>query len=76
MTRNSTGRTTILPMHHTYMGPDMSENLTIADAEDINALHALALNLAGQAVATALECGQRLTEAKAKCKHGEWIPWL
>jgi hypothetical protein len=54
----------------------MNANLTIADAEEINALHDAALNLAGQAVAKAAECGQKLIEAKAKCKHGEWLPWM
>ena len=30
-------------------------------------------NVGGQAV---IEIGRRLTEAKARLKHGEWLPWL
>lgn len=35
-----------------------------------------AFETAGDAVNDALLCGKKLNEAKARLKHGEWLPWL
>lgn len=41
-------------------------------AQKAGAIRALAKNVARDIV----EIGRHLTEAKASCKHGEWLPWL
>ena len=49
--------------------------LTTLSAE-INSLHRSAEHHVEQAIVYAARCGQKLIEAKAKCEHGEWLPWL
>lgn len=45
-------------------------------AETINAEHRACENAARAALDHAIRCGGRLGEAKAKLRHGEWLPWL
>lgn len=45
-------------------------------AETINAEHRACENAARAALDHAIRCGGRLVEAKAKLRHGEWLPWL
>lgn len=45
-------------------------------ADRINEAHGRAVSHAASALEDALEVGRLLTEAKAACKHGEWLPWL
>lgn len=45
-------------------------------AADANELYELAETSASNAVEYAWQCGQKLIEAKAQLKHGEWLPWL
>jgi len=43
---------------------------------DINTEHRLATNAAKTAIQHAINAGALLNEAKARVKHGEWLPWL
>lgn len=45
-------------------------------ASKINELHERAQGYAKSAVQCAIDCGQRLIEAKAMLSHGEFLPWL
>jgi hypothetical protein len=45
-------------------------------AESINAHFAEIVSSAKNALQHALACGNDLLAAKAKMKHGEWMPWL
>ena len=63
-------------------GADMTP-ATAAPVNDLGVLarrivetHDAAMSAARTAVERAVECGQLLTEAKAKVPHGEWLPWL
>jgi Protein of unknown function (DUF3102) len=39
--------------------------------------HAEAIRVLGKrVVGDIIEIGQRLTDAKARCGHGNWLPWL
>ena len=42
-------------------------------AVEVNRLHAEVVKFT---VAKAIRIGALLTEQKAKCAHGEWIPWI
>ena len=57
---------------HVLVPHDSLENL----AAEINALHEKAQQSATSALDYAYQCGQKLIESKAQCKHGEWLPWL
>ena len=39
-------------------------------------LHEAANQAAATAIHYAARCGAKLNEAKAQCRHGEWLPWL
>jgi hypothetical protein len=55
----------------------MTDLIALTDlAETINTEYAAAQSDARSAVQHAIACGKALLEAKAKCKHGEWLPWL
>lgn len=41
-----------------------------------NETHDRAMTHANTAVSYAIQCGKILLQAKAKCQHGEWLPWL
>jgi hypothetical protein len=45
-------------------------------AAKINAEHQRALSAARTALEHARRAGELLTEAKAQCQHGQWLPWL
>jgi hypothetical protein len=45
-------------------------------ATEINHYHAKCEEAVGQAVAYAMEAGDRLAKAKDGLGHGEWLPWL
>ncbi len=45
-------------------------------AAEINAAHSEAQAFSSQAVERAHDAGIRLTQAKAQCQHGDWLPWL
>jgi hypothetical protein len=45
-------------------------------AEEINDYHAKCEAAVGQAVAYAMEAGDRLAKVKEGLGHGEWLPWL
>ncbi len=45
-------------------------------AERINEEHHACEAAAGTAVAHAINAVEMVVEAKSKCSHGEWIPWL
>src|SRR5262245_38957693 len=45
-------------------------------AEKINAAHAACEQALKAGLSHALTAGKLLVEAKAKVKHGEWLPWL
>ena len=49
---------------------------TAALAAKIERFHQAAYEAAGTALDNALQCGALLVEAKAKLKHGAWLPWL
>ena len=44
--------------------------------DEINRAHDAVVSSLNDAVAHATECRRLLLEAKTKCKHGEWLPWL
>lgn len=51
--------------------------LTLVDiAAEINHEHQHALDAAHSAVRRARRAGELLLEAKERCEHGEWLPWL
>ena len=50
--------------------------ITSALASRIEKAHQAALTSAHDAIASAIECGKLLTEAKEQCKHGEWLGWV
>jgi len=53
------------------------EQLTLPElATEINRLHNDAEGHARSAVECAWYAGQALLEAKGRCAHGEWLPWL
>ena len=58
-------------MSTTICKPDLDQL-----AEEINQLHRGAERDLNAGLAKALRCGELLTQAKAECKHGEWLPWL
>ena len=43
-------------------------------AAEINTLHDAANQAAATAIHYAARCGAKLNEAKAQCRHGEWLP--
>lgn len=45
-------------------------------AREINNLHRQVNNTAKATIIKAREAGECLLEAREKCKHGEWLPWL
>jgi hypothetical protein len=45
-------------------------------AEQINAEHRAFKTALTTAVERGIRAGELLTEAKSRCKHGEWLPWL
>lgn len=45
-------------------------------ANEINKEHFLATETAFSAIEHAKNAGEKLIEAKAKLKHGEWLPWV
>lgn len=45
-------------------------------AELICREHDLCRESFGKGLQHAIECGRLLTDAKAQCAHGEWLPWL
>lgn len=45
-------------------------------ADEINYEHAHALEHAHAAVPRARRAGELLIQAKERCEHGEWLPWL
>lgn len=45
-------------------------------AAGINEAHEQAVGAARTAIEHARQCGEMLLAAKAKVKHGEWLPWL
>lgn len=45
-------------------------------ADQINALHAEILGAARTTVDKAIRVGELLTAQKARCKHGQWLPWV
>ena len=48
----------------------------IVAADEINRLHHEIDNMARTALEKAIRIGELLTEQRARCKHGEWLPWL
>lgn len=51
--------------------------LTLVDiAAEINHEHQHALDAAHSAVRRARRAGELLLEAKDRCEHGDWLPWL
>lgn len=50
--------------------------MTASLAQRINAEHQAATNKAREAIDHARRAGELLLEAKAACKHGEWLSWL
>lgn len=55
----------------------MSNDIQINElAQVINAEYEAAQTDAQSAVQHAINCGTALVDAKAKCNHGEWLPWL
>ena len=53
------------------------ESTELADlAAEINAEHDAAMHKATEAIEHARTCGELLTKAKEKLKHGAWTPWL
>jgi hypothetical protein len=56
---------------------DIAGSNSLADlAGRINEAHQLAMQHASEAVMQAIACGKMLLEAKAKLRHGQWLPWL
>ncbi len=49
-----------------------SRHQTIALAEHAEVIRTLGKRV----VADVIEIGRRLTDAKARCQHGNWLPWL
>jgi hypothetical protein len=45
-------------------------------AQQINASHEAGLTATRQGLARFRDAGEALLKAKARCKHGEWLPWL
>lgn len=45
-------------------------------ATEINSAHREATEFAQTAIEKAIVAGKKLLEAKARCQHGEWLPWL
>lgn len=45
-------------------------------ARQINAAHASAENALRASLGHARTAGELLVQAKAQCKHGQWLPWL
>jgi hypothetical protein len=59
------------------MSGELIKSATVADlAIRINEAHARAIEHAGRALDDALACGEMLVQAKARCPHGKWLPWL
>ena len=48
----------------------------IVAADEINRLHHEIDNMAITALEKAIRIGELLAEQHARCKHGEWLPWL
>ncbi len=57
------------------MGELVTVDLTDV-AEYINKEYELAQECATSAVEHAINCGKALIDAKAQCKHGQWMTWL
>jgi hypothetical protein len=45
-------------------------------ATEINAEHRAFIGSLKKTAEHAVRCGELLTEAKSRCRHGEWLPWL
>jgi hypothetical protein len=45
-------------------------------AEQINEEHRACVGTFRKAFEHGIRCGELLTEAKSRCEHGEWYPWL
>jgi DUF3102 family protein len=45
-------------------------------AEKIRTVHLLAVEAMSAALTHARDAGTLLIEAKGRCKHGDWLPWL
>ena len=48
----------------------------IVAADEINRLHHEIKDAFRTGIEKAIRIGELLTEQKARCKHGEWLPWL
>ena len=56
---------------------ELSTNKTMQElATQINEQHRLVEGAARATINYALQAGQLLLEAKSRCRHGQWQPWL
>ena len=55
--------------------PEVAKNLKTLAAQ-INAVSRAFVTGLRKTVEHGIRAGQKLTEAKALCAHGEWLPWL
>jgi hypothetical protein len=53
-----------------------TKGITKSEVKEIAEEHRKAQEAFGSAVQHAIRCGELLTGAKEKVKHGEWLPWL
>ena len=53
-----------------------SASAAIVTADEINRLHHELKDAFRTGIEKAIRIGELLTEQHARCKHGEWLPWL
>ena len=60
-----------------YVTAELVDGLSLSElAASANLYHAKAETSAHSAVECAWHAGQALNAAKARCDHGQWLPWL